>query len=209
MSARQSGVASREGQFSSSARFVEDAPFLAAMTGADGETATALFQSVYKELRELAEGYFRRKRGDDTLQPTALVHEVYLRLARSTASFKSREHFLAVAATAMRQILIDRERRRRARKRGGEGTRVTLTGDVVPSGARADDAVVDVLALDAALRTLIQLSERQARIVELLYFGGLTVHETAAALDLSPSLTEKEWRRARAWLRRELASPVE
>ncbi len=176
----------------------------AEMAGGDAATL-ALFERVYAELRTLANSYFRKLPRGSTLQPTALVHEVYLRLARRPeAPFEGREHFLAVAATAMRQILVDRERARRTQKRGGEASRITLTGQAGPSDEAPE--VVDLLALDAALTALAALSPRQARIVELLYFGGLTAEEAAATLEISLSLVEKEWRRARAWLRRELAS---
>jgi RNA polymerase sigma factor (TIGR02999 family) len=173
-------------------------------TRQDAETS-ALFESCYAELRSLADAYFKRKSRNDTLQPTALVHEVYVRLARSSSVvIRDREHFLALAATAMRQILIDRERGRRSRKRDG-GTQITITRDLIPDQGD-QDAIVDVLTLDAALRTLAEVSPRQAHLVEMRYFGGLTVDETAAVLDVSVSFAEKEWRVARAWLRRELAS---
>jgi RNA polymerase sigma factor (TIGR02999 family) len=201
----QSSAAARYGDVPSES-FTASKAFLTQMAGGDGQKAEVLFLSVYAELRELAETYYRRKRKDDTLQPTALVHEVYLRLARSELAFQSRSHFLATAATAMRQILIDRERRRRSLKRGGDATRVTVTGEIVRPARDAREAVVDVLALDAALTRLAALSERQARIVELLSFGGFTVDEAAETLDVSVSLAEKEWRRARAWLRRELST---
>ena len=176
-----------------------------ALAGADMHTEV-LFKSCYTELRVLADGYFRQRSRESTLQPTALVHEVYVRLAGGPGiSFKSRQHFLAVAAVAMRQILVDRERRRRAGKRGGGATRITITQDIAPEPRPDREVIVDILALDTALNALATLSPRQARIVEMLSFGGLTVDEAAEVLDVSLSLAEKEWRRARAWLRRELA----
>jgi RNA polymerase sigma factor (TIGR02999 family) len=173
-------------------------------TTVDVATA-ALFESVYTELRAVADGFFRRKRQEDTLQPTALVHEAYLKLASTAAaSFRSRKHFIAVAATAMRQILVDRERRRTSRKRDA-GTRITITRDLIAAPDQRE-ILIDLLTLDDALRALAKLNARHASIVELLYFGGLTVDETAEVLEISSSLAEKEWRRARAWLREKLAS---
>ena len=164
------------------------------------ETGAPEFDDVYEHLRALANNYFSGRPGQ-TLQPTALVHEAYLRLARSdTERFNSRSHFVATAATAMRQILTDAARRRTAHKRGGpDQERVSLSG-VGDDGKSA----VDVLALDNAMSRLEALSKRQARIVELRYFGGLTVPETAEALEVSTATVEKEWRRARAWLAKEL-----
>lgn len=175
------------------------------------EETAALFNECYAQLRSLAGGYFRRSRDrNDTLQPTALVHELYVRMVRSSgAAFRDREHFLATAASAMRQILVDRERRRRASKRGGHAIRVTIDHDLDAARKGAHEAIVDLLALDTALRALAEVNRRRAQIVEMLYFGGLTVDETAGVLEVSVSLAEKEWRLARAWLRRELASAAE
>jgi RNA polymerase sigma-70 factor (ECF subfamily) len=159
---------------------------------------------VYAHLRKLAGSYFRGRNSLQTLQPTALVHEVFLRLQREQpGKWKDRDHFIAVAATAMRQILVDHARKRHALKRGG-GARVTLDTDVL--GPQAGEArAVDVLAVAAALEQLAELSPRQARIVELQFFGGLTVEEVGRVLGVSTSLVEKEWRRARAWMQRALA----
>jgi RNA polymerase sigma factor (TIGR02999 family) len=192
------------------------ADFIATLSSArsgDARAAAELFPLVYDQLRRVASSYFRGKRASHTLQPTALVHEAFLRLAQSSAvPSQDRAHFIAVAATAMRQILIDHARRRGSQKRGGGLTRVTLDGrDVGPTdealGAGSQDRAIDVLALDAALSRLAALSPRQAQIIELQYFGGLTVAEVAEALGVSKSLIEKEWRRARAWIRSALASP--
>lgn len=169
--------------------------------GSEAE-ASALFEDVYARLRELAHQRFRGARPSSTLQPTALVHEVYVRMAQQDPPpFNDREHLLAVAATAMRQILIDAARRRQAAKRGGDWARVTL-GDVI--SPRQDDAV-DVLELDRALTRLTELHARQARIVELRVFADLTVPEVARVLDVSTATVEKDWRQARAWLRVQLA----
>jgi RNA polymerase sigma factor (TIGR02999 family) len=154
----------------------------------------------------VAGSYFRGHSGSHTLQPTALVHEAFLRLAQSAAvPTADRAHFVAIAATAMRQILIDHARRHAADKRGGGMTRVTLDPEQAGAGDAAE--AIEVLALDAALTRLAALSAQQARIIELQYFGGLTVDEVADALALSRTTVEREWRRARAWLRGALSEP--
>jgi len=158
-------------------------------------------EDVYAHLRAVAGTYFRGRAANHTLQPTALVHEAWLRMAKSDSAPTDREHFMAVAARAMRQILVDHARRRGAQKRGGDRERISLTG--LPGDAPGE---LDVLAVDAALTELAQLNERQARIVELRFFGGLTVPETADALDVSVATVEKDWRRARAWLYGKLES---
>lgn len=172
--------------------------------GGEPRPQSELFRQVYAELRRIAGGYFQKIPHGETLQPTALVHEVYLKLSREGDVPREREHFLAVAATAMRQILVDHERARRAQKRGGEATRITITANLGLERPSIEE--IDLLALHEALAALGELSERQARVVEMLYFGGLTVDEAAGVLGVSASLVEKEWRRARAWLRRELAA---
>lgn len=160
-----------------------------------------LFERIYDKLHALATRHFARQPPSATLQPTALVHEVYLRLARyDMTDVNDREHFLALAATAMRQILIDETRRRRAAKRGNDWVHVTLEGVCSP---RADSAV-DMLVLDDLLTRLGALDPRHARVVELRVFAGMTVAEVARALSVSLSTAEKEWRKARAWLRLEL-----
>lgn len=169
----------------------------------DPQAAAELFPLVYAQLRRLAAAYLARRAAGHTLQPTALVHEAFMRMCPGEAGFADRAHFIAVAATAMRQILIDHARRRGAQKRGGAQQRVTLDGQ----GLAGEEALspVDVLALDAALTRLAALSPRQARVVELQFFGGLTVAEVAEVMAVSKSLVEKEWRRARAWIRGALA----
>jgi RNA polymerase sigma-70 factor (ECF subfamily) len=152
---------------------------------------------VYGELRALAASYFRGR--DSTLQPTALVHEAFLRLVKPGAEIKDRGHFFAVAATAMRQILTDRARRRRAQKRGGpDRERVTL------SGIPAFESPIDLVVLDDLLGRLAALDERQARLVELRFFAGLTEDEAAEALGVSLRTVQKDWRKARAWLLAEM-----
>ena len=156
---------------------------------------------VYDELRRLAANYLRQERPGQTLQATALVHEAFLRLSKEkNQPWKNRTHFLAIAALSMRQILVQRARARRAAKRGGAPDRVTLD-----EGLLADEGPsIDVLALDEALTSLATLDPEQARIVELRYFGGLTIEETAEAVGVSPATVKRQWAMARAWLKRAL-----
>jgi RNA polymerase sigma factor (TIGR02999 family) len=163
---------------------------------------------VYDELRRLAANYLRHERPGQTLQATALVHEAFLRLSREKDQpWKNRTHFLAIAALSMRQILVQRARARHAEKRGGPNAdRITLDESVIAAD-RSSEATggVDVLELDAALEKLAALDPQQARIVELRYFGGLTVEEAAEALDISPATVKRHWTLARAWLKKELS----
>lgn len=173
---------------------------------AEGDTAAAqpLFALVYDELRRMAAGALRHERRDHTLQPTALVHEAYLRLAHEPdARWESRAHFLAVAAQAMRRILVDHARTRNAHKRGRGAIRLTFE-EVEPVAASVESDV-DLVALDQALERLAALDVRQGRIVELRFFGGLTVEETAAVIGVSARTVKREWQMARAWLKRETA----
>jgi RNA polymerase sigma-70 factor (ECF subfamily) len=169
----------------------------------------ALMPLVYDELRRIAARYVSGERRGQTLQATALVNEAFVRLAAErTRPFQNRTHFLAIAALSMRQILIQRARARNAAKRGGSPRRVTLD-DANLAGAEAPAAFsppgdVDVLALDAALTRLADLDPEQARIVELRYFGGLTVEETAEVVGVSPATVKRQWAMARAWLKRAL-----
>jgi RNA polymerase sigma factor (TIGR02999 family) len=160
-----------------------------------------LLPIVYEELRRLAAAYLRRERPGQTLQPTALVHEAYLRLLKDRPDrWQNRAHFCAIAAHSMRQILIDRARARGALKRGGELPRVTLDEALVAGGERS----IDLVALDEALERLAALDPEQARLVELRFFGGLTIEETAEAMAISPATVKRHWTVARAWLAREL-----
>lgn len=155
---------------------------------------------VYNELHRIAAAYLRRERGDHTLQPTALIHETYLRLAgQSTVECRTRAHFFAIAANLMRQILVNYCNRRGAAKRGG-GNRVALE-DAAEVGRQRE---LDVLALDQALCKLAEIDARQSRIVELRFFGGLTESEVAEVLNLSPRTVKREWRTAKIVLYREL-----
>ena len=161
--------------------------------------------AVYDELRRLAASYLRRERPGQTLQATALVHEAYVRLAAEKAhGWQNRTHFLAIAALSMRQILVQRARARRAAKRGGDPERITLHEHLISSSTGDSDAV-DILALDTALDRLAALDPQHARVVELRYFGGLTVQETAEVMEVSSATVKRHWTLARAWLKRELA----
>ena len=175
-----------------------------AKTG-DPKAVAELMPLVYDELRRLAASYIRRERRGQTLQATALVNEAYVRLIGEKAqNWQNRTHFLAIAALSMRQILVQRARARKAAKRGGDPERITLDEQLLPAGAAAGARAVDLVALDAALEKLAALDARQAKVVELRYFGGLSVEETAAALDISPATVKRDWTIARAWLKREL-----
>ena len=167
----------------------------------DRQSVDSLLPAVYQELRRLAASYLRRERPGQTLQPTALVHEAYLRLMKDKPGrWQNRAHFCAIAAHSMRQILIERARARGAQKRGGQRQRVTLDESLMPGGERS----IDLIALDEALERLAALDADQARLVELRFFGGLTVEETAAAMEISPATVKRHWTIACAWLAREL-----
>lgn len=167
----------------------------------DGRAASQLLPIVYDELRRLAGGYLRREQHRHTLQPTALVHEAYLRLVKpGDQPWTGRTHFLAIAALSMRQVLVDKARRRAAAKRGGAAQqRITLDDAVLAAPATGEG--VDLVALDRALVELEARDAVQARIVELRYFGGLTIEETAEAVRLSPATVKRHWTIARAFLR--------
>lgn len=175
---------------------------------ARGESAAAaeLLPLVYEQLRRLAQKQMRGESPGQTLQPTALVHEAYMRLVGDTeVTFANRAHFFASAARAMRNILVDRARSKGRLKRGGDRDRVELTDSGQP-GERQETDLVD---LDAALSRLEADDSRKAEVVMLRYFAGLSIEETAAALSLSPATVKNEWTVARAWLRRELDRAAE
>lgn len=165
-----------------------------------------LYPAVYDRLRAIAGGYFRHQRPDQTLQATALVHEAYLKLIdQSGADWRDRAHFFAVAAQAMRQILVDHARSRAAAKRGSGWRRVTLDQVDHEAGRPSDESrMQDVLWLDDALSELSRVAPRQTRIVELRFFAGLSVNEIAEAVGVSPRTVDLDWKLARAWLARRL-----
>jgi len=167
--------------------------------GGDRDAADRLFPMIYSELRRMAQHYFRSERSGHTLQPTALVHDLYLKLERQGMEFQDRKHFFAVAASQMRRMLIDHARAANAEKRGGGGARVELLQE-----AASPEASFDAIALDEALRALEKLDERVARVVELRYFAGLTEAEAAEALGVSVATLKRDWTFAQAWLRAHL-----
>jgi RNA polymerase sigma factor (TIGR02999 family) len=198
----------------------QEAPAAGEVTGllrrwAAGEAAAldALWPMVYEDLRRLARRQLIRERGDHTLQGTALVNEAFIRLAgQSCIDWLNREQFLALAAKIMRHVLVDYARQRNAQRRGDgarkvslSDTRAALEAEQVQAAAFAEDEV-DVLAIDTALLRLEQFDAPQSRIVELRYFGGLTLEETASVTGISVASVKREWAMARAWLRRELGN---
>ncbi len=167
------------------------------------EALEDLVPLVYDDLRRIAAGHMRREAAGHPLQPTALVHEAYVRLIdQRQVKWRNRAHFFGVAAGMMRRILVDQARRRRAEKRGGHWERVTLSG--VEAAVDGPDEV-DVLALHDSLERLAALDPQQERIVELRYFGGLTIEETAEVVGISPATVVREWTIAKAWLRADLS----
>jgi RNA polymerase sigma factor (TIGR02999 family) len=164
--------------------------------------ASRLLELLYGELRRIAARLMRRERPGQTLQPTALVHEVYMRLVDQPGmQWSDRAHFLGVAARAMRQILVDQARRRAAQRRGGGLRRVTLDEEAASDGGRE----LELLELHQAMERLASLDERAARVAEMRLFGGMTVAEIAHVLGVSPRTVDDDWAVAKAWLRRELA----
>lgn len=162
----------------------------------------ALVEETYAELHRIAERYVRREQ-HKSVQATELINEAYLRLARDAPrQFENHAHFVAIAAIAMRRLLVERARARAAAKRGGVQVQVTLDDSLL--AGHGEDAVIDVLALDRALDELAHHDPQQARIVELRYFGGLSVEETAEAIGMSPATVKRHWTFARAWLLRAL-----
>ena len=175
---------------------------LEAHVAGDPKAVSRLLPLVYDKLRALAAGYMRAERSDHTFQPTDLVHEAYVKLIDGERiSWQGKTHFFAVAATQMRRILTEHARARQARKRGGGARKVKLDDTM----AVTQVGVVDMLALDEALDRLAHESPRQVRVVELRFFGGLSVEETARFLEVSRSTVKGDWRVARAWLARELS----
>jgi len=174
---------------------------LSGVTSGNINATEKLFQLLYDDLRELAARMLSREKKEHTLQPTALVHEAYMKLIdQSCVNWKGKTHFFAVGAQAMRRILVDHARGRKRVKRGGERHRIEINEEIAISEERDED----LLALDEALTRLAELDPRQATIVEMRFFGGLTVAEVAEVLGVSKRTVEKDWTMVRAWLRREL-----
>jgi RNA polymerase sigma-70 factor (ECF subfamily) len=163
----------------------------------DREAVDLLLPVIYDELRKLAANYLRRERIDHTLQPTALVHEAYLRLVDQTrVNWQNRAHFFGVAAQIMRRLLVDHARKHNAEKRGQDFQKLSLDENI----DRAVERSAELIALDDALQALCLLDEQKARMVELRYFGGLSIEETADVLGVAPTTVKRQWRFARAWL---------
>jgi len=167
----------------------------------DQQALNRLMPLVHDHLRQLAGGYMRNENAGHTLQATALVNEAFLKLVDSSAGWQSRAHFIAIAARAMRQILVDHARARRRQKRGGADVQVTLHDAMLAD----NNSQPDLLDIERALTDLGQLDERKARIIELSFFGGLTYDEIAEALGISAATVDRELRFSRAWLQRELS----
>lgn len=173
---------------------------LRAMRSGDGEAADRLLPLVYNELHRLARVYMRRERAEHTLQPTALINEAYLRLVRDDVDWKSREHFIGVAANVMRRVLVDYARQHKAAMRGGGLKRV----EMVEGLAISTDRLEEMVAVDQALSRLAEENPRQARVVELRYFGGLSVEQVAAVLGVADRSVKRDWALARLRLFHEL-----
>jgi RNA polymerase sigma factor (TIGR02999 family) len=178
---------------------------LAEMRSGSSDALERLIPLVYQELKRLAAYFLHNERQGHTLQPTALVHEAYLKLAGQTGGWQNRAHFMAVAAQAMRRILVDYARQRVAAKRGGGEAPVELGTSEISGGF---EQLEETLAVDEALARLAALDAQQARVVEMRYFGGMTVEETAEALAIAPRTVKREWAMAKAWLRVEISSRV-
>jgi RNA polymerase sigma-70 factor, ECF subfamily len=181
----------------------EVSQLLRAWSEGDRTAFDQLMPIVYQELRHMAGRYMDRQQAGHTLQTTALIHEVYLRLidCRQEVPWQNRAHFFGVAATAMRHILVDYARTRQAAKRGGGVFQIPLDEAAI----RGEERTADLVALDDALQALAQIAHRKSQVVELRYFGGLTVDETAEVLKVSPETVARDWRLARSWLLRELS----
>lgn len=167
----------------------------------DEQALDALTPLVYNELRRLAKSYLRRERPDHTLQGTALVHEAYMRLVdQRQVAWRNRNHFYGLAAELIRRILVDHARAKVAAKRGGHNLKLSLDEALAP----ADEKDLDLVALDEALQGLARADKQQSRIVELRYFGGLTIEETADVLNVSPATVKRDWAMAKSFLKREM-----
>jgi RNA polymerase sigma factor (TIGR02999 family) len=168
------------------------------LTDGKKDVVNEILPLIYAELRKLASGYLRKERSNHTLQPTALVHEAYMKLIdQKKVKWQNRSHFFGIAAQVMRRILMDHARKHKAEKRGGAGENISLEEEfIIVQGERSDQ----LLALDEALENLAKIDEIKAKIVELRYFGGLSVEETAEVLGVSEITIKRHWRMAKAWL---------
>jgi RNA polymerase sigma factor (TIGR02999 family) len=167
----------------------------------DKEALDKLMPAVYDELRRQAARYLRREQAGHTLQTTALIHEAYLRLVdQHNVQWQNRAHFFGIAAQMMRRILVDHARTKKRAKRGGSDVKVSLADATIP----VEERDLDVVALDEALTRLAEIDEQQSRVVELRFFSGLTVEETAEVMGISPATVKRDWSVAKAWLHREL-----
>lgn len=168
------------------------------LTDGNAEVVNQILPHIYDELRRLAGSYLRRERADHTLQPTALVHEAYMKLVdQKRVRWQNRAHFFGIAAQVMRRILMDHARKHKAEKRGGEADKLPLEEEIL---VISQDSSSQLLALDEALETLAMLDPNKARIVELRYFGGLSIEETAEVMGVSVPTINRQWRTAKAWL---------
>ncbi|MEP7212391.1 MAG: sigma-70 family RNA polymerase sigma factor [Acidobacteriota bacterium] len=173
------------------------------LTDGNEEVVNQILPHIYDELRRLASSYLRRERSNHTLQPTALVHEAYMKLIdQSRVKWQNRAHFFGIAAQVMRRILMDHARKHTAEKRGGDAELLPIEEEIL---IVSHDKSAELIALDDALQQLAEMDERKARIVELRYFGGLSIEETAEVLRVSVPTVNREWRMAKAWLYSEIA----
>lgn len=187
----------------SSENNIEITQMLIELTGGNKDVVNQILPHIYDELRRLAGGYLRRERSDHTLQPTALVHEAYMKLIdQRQVRWQSRAHFFGIAAQVMRRILMDHARKHIADKRGGRAEKLPLEEEILNV---SHDRSADLVALDEALDNLAKFDEQKARIVEMRYFGGLSIEETAEVLGVSVPTINRQWRTAKAWLYSEIA----
>src|SRR6185437_4979163 len=175
------------------------------LVASDKETLDKMMPVVYDELRRQAARYLRREKAGHTLQTTALIHEAYLRLVdQRNVQWQNRAHFFGIAAQMMRRILVDHARTKKRAKRGGSDVKVSLADATIPVKERD----LDVVALDEALNRLTEIDEQQSRVVELRFFSGLTVEETAEVMGISAATVKRDWSMAKAWLHRELSKEI-
>ncbi len=175
---------------------------LSELKNGNQQASSQLMDYLYAELRRLAGGYMRQERPDHTLQPTALVHEAFLRLVGDeTTDWRNRAHFMALSARVMRRVLVEYARRRNAAKRGGLQAQIAVGDDIADT---LNSQTVEMIQLDVTLERLAEMDARLAQVVELRYFGGLSVEETAEVLNISPKTVKRDWTVAKAWLKTEL-----